>query len=105
MAANIEGALNNLFSTVVVLRNGFASYRVGKSDVSFHVTRYMTHLYPGERRLMERGVLIKSCRQMAHRLLELYSAVAEWFLASKLRTQIAGEHDRGRKGFIALVSG
>jgi hypothetical protein len=53
--ADPVSALSFLFGVVPTLHDGTGSHKVGKPDIRFHLTRYRTHLYSGERQLINRG--------------------------------------------------
>lgn len=88
---DIAGALGSLFGVVDTIHQRVGSRRVGKANLSFELVRYRTYLRPGEQELIALGVRSELCYPSAERLIEIHSAILDWFENTKFRQWLSGE--------------
>lgn len=88
---DIAGALGSLFGVVDLIHQRIGSREVGKANISFELVRYRTYLRSGEQELIALGVRSELCYPTAERLIELHSAILEWFENTKFKQWLAGK--------------
>lgn len=88
---DIAGALGSLFGVVDTIHQRIGSRKVGKANLSFELVRYRTYLRPGEHELIALGVRSELCYPSAERLIEIHSAILDWFENTKFKQWLSGE--------------
>jgi hypothetical protein len=88
---DIAGALGSLFGVVDTIHERIGNRKVGRANISFELVRYRTYLRPGEQELIALGVRSELCYPTAERLIELHSAILEWFENTKFKQWLSGK--------------
>src|SRR5439155_25536899 len=94
---DVIGSLESIFNIVVDIHDRIGSHKIGKVDICFELARYQTYLQRGERDLIDLGLRSPLCYPAAGRVMQLHSAIVEWFEANNIRL---GENIKLPRAFL-----